>query len=153
MRKSVLPVLALAITLFSFSCNKKDAADILDNVSATIGTTSFSTTSINKNYATSGNPTQLTVTADGSNGEYLVFAIKNFNKTSPLGTYTITSGSTSQGIGAYHKAGASADEIATSGQIIITLNGNGGDAIGGSFDFTTQQGTHVSNGSFFVVLP
>src|SRR4051812_299481 len=109
MKKIILSLIVLSV--FSlFSCTKKEAAQVLDNFSASIGTTAFSTTAIDKTYSASTFPTQLTITANGSNGAYVVLALKNFDKNNALGTYTISS--TGQGIGAYHKAGTTQDEIA-----------------------------------------
>src|SRR5689334_2606640 len=105
-----LVVLASALTLLSItSCtNKETVAAILDNVTATIGSTAFQTNSLGKVYSTTANPTQFTITANGATGgEYIVLAIKSFDKTSNLGTYTIGTALTSQAIGAYHKPNTS----------------------------------------------
>jgi hypothetical protein len=146
-------LLASALTmLFIISCTKKEAAAILDNVTAQIGTVSFQTNSLGKVYSSTSNPTQFTITANGAaGGEYIVLAIKSFDRTNNLGTYTIGTATTSQAVGAYHKANTSSDEIAVSGQIIISNSGT--DHINGTYNFTTQQGTVLSSGTFFVVLP
>jgi hypothetical protein len=153
--KTTLLLLVIPLVLFFASCTEEDKALIpTDSVEATIAGTGFSSnftsTSVGKNYSSTTAPIQFTITGNAaSGGEYIVLAIKNFNKSNPNGTYSIGTATTSAAIAAYHRPNSSADEIATSGQITIT--GYDGLSFAGTFNFTTNA-SQVTNGKL-VIFP
>ncbi len=65
----------------------------------------------------------------------IVLAIKSFDKTNPVGSYSIGTIISSTAIGAYHRPNSNADELGTSGQIQITQFVS--NLITGTFFFTT----------------
>ena len=139
------------------SCKNEDGSSAIptDSVTATVSGTGYSldfvSGSVNKNYSSTTAPIQFTITGNQKNGgsEYIVLAIKNFNKSNPNGTYSIGTATTSAAIAAFHRANSAADEIATSGQITIT--GYDGLSFGGTFSFTTNA-SQVTNGKL-VIFP
>lgn len=153
--------LSLILSLLFFSCTKQQENENTAFVTATIGTTAFSSNKANVNVGEHPNPQggviggteQVTITgqSDASTGtdkDYIVIAFGY--KAGDVKSYSIDS---KEAIGAYHKSG-SPDDVALKGTVTITgnsgLDGSLGKHLNGTFDFTTQQGVHVSSGAFGV---
>ena len=145
-----LPLFLLLLTGCPDKPDKIDGVALGDLVEANINAIPFTSVSVNQSYSTTSNPTQITITANGPNGgQYIVLAIKNFDKYNPKGTYSIGTSSSSAAIAALHNPNAAADEIALNGQFII--DGFSITGIHGTFNFNTQF-SQVTNGSINLFL-
>ena len=144
------------------SCTKKETNAQSASVTATIGTTQFTSSGTSVNVGedptpaqggTVGGQEQVTITAEsdasaGTDKDYLVIAF-GYNP-GDIKSYSVQK---REAICAYHKSGSN-DDIALTGTVTITSNTSLDGALGkhldGTFNFTTQKGLNVSNGAFIV---
>lgn len=159
MKKNYL-IIAISFLLLATGCTKDQTNSFSASVTGTVGTSSYSSTSNNVNVGeggivaggTVGGTEQVTITAanDANNADYLVIAFGY--AANDVKSYNVAS---KHAICAYHKSGASSDDIAVSGTVTITKNeaiqiqGFEGKHLTGTFDFTTQSGVHIT-GNFSV---
>ena len=145
------------------SCTKKETNAQYAYVAATIGTSQFSSSGTSVNVGedptpaqggTIGGQEQVTITAEsnastGTDKDYLVIAF-GYNP-EDIKSYSVQN---REAICAYHQSGSNGDDIALTGTVTITDNGVLDGALGkhlnGTFNFTTQKGINVSNGTFSV---
>jgi hypothetical protein len=149
MKKNLWLLLLPLVVAFS-SCDKDEEVDYTSayanaSIVTNAGTTAFNAVKVNAAYSETG-LVKLTVTFDGkSGGEYIVLGIKAWDKNSGTGVFSVGTTSSATAIGAYHKPNSSADEIASTGQIVVTKFA--ANIISGTFYFTTPA-TQVTSGAF-----
>jgi curli biogenesis system outer membrane secretion channel CsgG len=146
-------IVAIAFLLLTVTgCSKEETNSFSASVTATVGTTSYSSTKNNVNVGESGivaggtvgGTEQVTITAtnDAASDSYLVIAFGY--AANDVKSYSVAS---KQAICAYHKSGTTNDDLAVSGTVTITSNDASDVSLGkhlmGTFDFTTQSGVHV----------
>jgi len=145
------------------SCTKKETNAQSATVTATIGTTQFTSSGTNVDVGedptpaqggTIGGQEQVTITSEsnastGTDKDYLVITF-GYNP-GDIKSYSVQN---REAICAYHKSGSNGDDIALTGTVTITDNqgvdGSLGKHLHGTFNFTTQKGINVSNGTFSV---
>jgi len=151
MRKNYFVVAAAFLILIASGCSKSSTNAFSANVTATVGTNSFSSTKNNVNVdespsvqgGTVGGTEQVTITAtsDASSSSYLVIAFGY--AANDVKTYNIAN---QEALCAYNNG--SGDDPAVSGSVTITSNNTSdvseGKHVSGTFDFTTQNGVHVT---------
>jgi len=158
MKKNYFIISIAFLLLVATGCTKDQTNSFSAAVTATVGTTPYSSTKNNVNVGESaivpggtvGGTEQVTITAgsDASTDSYLVIAFGY--AANDIKTYSVA---THEAICAYHKSGTSNDDLATSGTVTITGNDSSDVSLGkhltGTFDFTTQAGVHIT-GNFSV---
>jgi hypothetical protein len=155
MKKIINFTLLIVITLsvcFSFSsCDKNDktANTLYNSLQATVNGSTFTAVNTNAQRNTVGTIQQLTIDGTSATGQRITIAVNNF--TGATGTFIING---TIGIGAYF-SGTGADQIATSGQIIINSKASVADFNGqlfeGSYNFVTNA-TNITSGTFSVYV-
>lgn len=151
-------VIICAFTFMS-GCEKRDNQRLFDELYATItppgGTsTTFNASSVDDqellNMSSYAGNYRIQLTANGKNDEYITISFV-YSESVPS-TYDITSPlNESNVICAYHKAGASSDDVAVSGKItaddaIVNPFDASEHKVTGTFDFVTASGIHVTGG-------
>ena len=158
MRKNYFVIAAAFLVLLITGCTKDQTNSFSASVTATIGTSQFSSSRNNVNVGESspvqggtvGGTEQVTITAtsDASSDNFLVISFGY--AANDVKTYQV---SNQEAICAYHAANSSNDDLATSGSVTITSNDKSdvsdGKHLTGTFDFTTQGGIHIT-GDFSV---
>lgn len=156
--KKFIFAFTLALSVSFISCEKKEVEEVYGTMTATInpGGGSFTATTVNSsadpNTIPRTFPYKLSIEGLNSSNEYISIVFKYTGNT---GTVNITSPLTSSNaVMAYHKAGATSDDIALSGSVTVTAItelavSSSHKKIDGTFDFITQTNAHVT-GSFTV---
>jgi hypothetical protein len=163
MNKNVSFVAVLLLATSFLSCKKSDNQRLFDSLSATITssgtTTNFNASSVDDqqepNLSSYPGTYRIQLTANGSNGEYITISFV-YPDAVPS-TYDITTPlNDSNAICAYHKAGATSDDVAVSGSItgdtyVPNPLNSSEHKLSGTFDFTTASGAHIT-GTYSVII-